>query len=623
VPHNLLVENALVLVLVAVLAIGGAAVSERIRVPAPLLLIVVGVAVSFVPGLTEVHLSSEVVLLGLLPPLLYSAAIQTSLVDVRAIAGTVGLLSVGLVVVTTLVVGAVLVTLAPELGWPLALAAGAVVAPPDAVAATAVARRIGLPRRVVTILEAESLFNDATALVALRTALAALVGGLGVWRIGGDFLLAAVGGAVVGVGVFVVVAWLRRRITDPLVDTGISFVTPYAAYLLAEEIHASGVIALVVAGFLLALKAPIVQTASSRITERITWQTVAFVLENAVFLLLGLQVRTILGGIAESELGLGTIAGLCAAGLVTVMLVRPAWVLAVEWLRDLGRAERDRWPVAERVVVSWAGMRGVVTVAAALLVPEGTPYREVVILVAMTTVLGTLFLQGLSLSWLARRLRVQGPDPAADALARATLLQQAAVAGLHRMEELEPDDSTGVATMIRRRVDQRSFAAWERLSTAQGQESPSEQYSRVRLEMLEAERARVLEIRDKGKVPSDIVREVLGMLDLEESMLDYSTEERERIADAGDLVGRGPGCAELRAYPVSGDGPATECALCAADGGTAVALRRCLVCGYVGCCDSSPGQHATAHFLDTGHPVMESAEPGESWRWCYVHHVTG
>ena len=228
------------------------------------------------PGVPEVQLEPEVVLLGLLPPLLYSAALQTSLVDFNAHRRAILLLSVGLVVFTTLGIGWLVHELLPDVGWPAALAIGAVVAPPDAVAATTIGRRIGLPRRIVTILEGESLLNDATALVALRTAIAAAGVGITALEVGVDFVVAAGGGVAVGLAMFMLVALLRKRVTDPVFDTGMSFVVPFAAYIAAEEIHASGVVAVVVAGLLLGHKAPIIQTAQSRIAERMNWRTIAY-----------------------------------------------------------------------------------------------------------------------------------------------------------------------------------------------------------------------------------------------------------------------------------------------------------------------------------------------------------
>ena len=366
-------ELALLLVSMAAVVLAATAVSERLRVPAPLLLILVGAAASYVPGVPTIHLGSEVVLLGLLPPLLYAAAIQTSLVDFNANRGSILRLSVVLVVLTTFGVGAVVQWLVPDIGWATALAIGAVVAPPDAVAATAVGRRIGLPRRVVTILEGESLLNDATALVSLRTAIAAISGGVAVREVGLDFVVAAGGGVAIGIAFFALVAWLRKRISDPLMDTAISFLTPFAAFVAAEEIHASGVISVVVAGLLLGHKAPIIQSAQSRITERITWRTVAFVLENTVFLLIGLQLDWILADVADSTLSPGRIALVCGATLATVIVVRLAWV----FLTWLFRGLRDNaLPASWNFLIGWAGMRGVVSLAAAFALPTELEGRD-------------------------------------------------------------------------------------------------------------------------------------------------------------------------------------------------------------------------------------------------------
>lgn len=225
--------------------------------------------------------------------------------------------------------------------------------------------------------------------------------------------------------------------------------------------------------------------------------------------------------------------------------------------------------------------------------------------------------------WLTRRLRVPSPDPASDALARATLLEQASQAGLARLDELNPDDPHGVGEAIRVRVEQRTFAAWERLGTRADVESPSDLYARLRVAMIEAERARVLEIRSEGQVPSEVVREVLGMLDIEESMVDAGSQDRASIRSAAaDVVGADT-CADLDAFPACSTQDEPTCPDCLAEGTEWVALRQCLTCGNIGCCDSSVGRHATAHFHATTHPVMQSAEPGESWRWCYVHLTTG
>ncbi|MGZ5404398.1 MAG: Na+/H+ antiporter [Nocardioides sp.] len=626
-------EIAFFLVAMTVVVLAGTAVSERIGLPPPLLLIVVGVAGSFLPMIPEIHLEPEVVLLGLLPPLLYAAAVQTSLVDFNANRRSILLLSVGLVAFTAAGVAVVVHLLLPDLGWPLAFAIGAVVAPPDAVAATAIGRRIGLPRRIVTILEGESLLNDATALVALRTAIAAAglagahEGGVSMAYVAGDFARAAIGGLMVGFFVFVAVAWLRKKVTDPLLDTGISFVVPFGAYITAERFHASGVVAVVIAGLLLGHKAAIIQTAQSRLTERTNWRTIAFILENTVFLLIGLQAHWIITDVGASEVSAGRIAALCAATLVAVVVLRLLWVFPARYLLvrpGIDPATGRTPPPSSTFILGWAGMRGVVTLAAAFVIPEEAPYREILLLIAFTVVAGTLLLQGLTLPWFARRLNVPAPDPAADALARATLLQQASKAGFARLDEFEHDDPHGVHDLIRQRIDQRNFAAWERLGTVADEEAPSELYARVRIAMIEAERQRVLEIRSGGTVASDVVAEVLAMLDIEESMLDVATQAREElmVTTADDNRARGEECADLEQYPAVRTADQPVCDVCLREGMRWVALRQCLACGNLGCCDSSPGQHATGHFHETGHPVMESAEPAEDWRWCFLHHQT-
>jgi CPA1 family monovalent cation:H+ antiporter len=601
-------------------------VAQRIDVPAPFLLILVGIAASYAPGIPDVELSEDLVLFGLLPPLLYAAAQGTSLVDFRANRRAILLLSVGLVAFTALGVGVVAHLLLPGLSWSIAIAIGAVVAPPDAVAATAIGRRIGLPRRIVTILEGESLLNDATALVTLGTALAVAKGdGFNVGMVGLDFLVAAGGGVAVGFVFFLVVAKVRRRLEDPVLDSGLSLVVPFAAYAVGDLVHASGVIAVVVAGLLLGHKAPVLQTAQSRIAERLNWRTIAFILENAVFLLIGLQARTIVDGAGDGELSWDRIIAVCATTLLACMLLRLAWVFPARYLivrpgPDAQTGRRPPWTFT--FVLGWAGMRGVVTLAAAFVIPDDTRYREVLLLMAFTVTAGTLFLQGMSLPWVARRLRVPGPDPAEDALARATLLQQASKAALHRLEELEYDDSQGVVDLIRQRLDQRNFAAWERLSTVADRESPSDLYARIRLELLESERTKVLKIRDSGKVASEVVADVLALLDVEESMLDIATEERRELQEYSQVRQTGLTCDDLEHYPAVDTVEDPYCQRCLDEGLEWVALRQCLECGNVACCDSSVGQHATKHFQDATHPVMETAESGENWRWCYVHHTT-
>jgi Na+/H+ antiporter len=615
----------LVVTLVALVAavLATTALCRRFDLSPPLVLIVVGITGSYLPFVPDLHLRPEVVLLGLLPPLLYAATLQASLVDFNANRRSILLLSVGLVAFTAAGIAVLVHALLPDIGWKGAFAIGAVVAPPDAIAASAIGRRIGLPRRIVTILEGESLLNDATALVTLNTALGATV----VWYlVARDFALAAGGGVLVGLAFFFGIGFIRKHVTDPVFDSALSFVTPFAAYIAAEEINASGVLSVVVAGLLLGHKAPILQTAQSRIAERMNWRSIAFLLEGSVFLLIGLQARSIIVAAGHDSLGAGRIAGICGLTLVAVIVLRVAWVFVARYLivrpgPDGQTGQKPPWTYT--LLLGWAGMRGVVTLAAAFVIPISMPHREVLLLIAFTVTAGTLFVQGMTLPWLARRLRVPSPDPTADALARANLLHQASQAGLAELDCMEEEDPHAVFETLRDRVERRDYAAWERVGAAEA-ETPSEIYGRRRLVMIEAERKRVLEIRSTGTVAHEVVEEVLAMLDVEESMLDYSERERERVKASGSPIAFEGDCEDLRLPrpPVEPDSQG-ECTDCLREGTAWVHLRMCLVCGHVACCDSSPRRHATAHFQAEGHEVIRSAEPGETWRWCYVHELTG
>jgi CPA1 family monovalent cation:H+ antiporter len=627
-----------VVALVAVVA-AGAALARRLGISAPLLLVVVGIVASYLPFVPRVELAPEVVLVGFLPPLLYSAAIKTSWVDFSKHRRSIGLLSVGLVVFTAFGVGVVawwlLGVVAEAQGHeplPLwaAFAIGAVVAPPDAVAATAIAKRVGLPRRVVTILEGESLVNDATALVCLRTALAAAVVTPTVLDIGLDFLRAAGGGVAIGLGVAIVLAKIRRRFTDPVLDTTLSLTAPFVAYIAAEEIHASGVLAVVVTGLVLGHKAPIIQSAKSRMSERTNWRTFQFLLENTVFLLIGLQTRWILDDLAMSPLPAWLIAAATIGVFAAVVLLRPIWLIPTTVLsrRILGPSRPGPVSWQALIVVSWAGMRGVVTLAAVFTLPESTPDREVLVFIALAVTAGTLLVQGGTLPWLVRRLRLPGPDPAEDALQEAAVLQGAHRAAEEKLQEIvTPDDPPEVVNLLRQRGEARAQAAWERLGRPESEsETPSEAYRRLRISMLEAEREHILKVRDAGLVADEVLQRAQIALDIEESILDRDEDDDVggRSEDLRVKSPAGGACKHLEQAPVvvapnTPDG----CEECLAEGTTWVHLRLCLGCGHVGCCDSSLMKHATKHYDETRHPVMRSFEPGENWRWCFVDEKLG
>ena len=617
------------LVLVAVVC-AGSALGRKLNVSVPLLLVLAGVAGSFLPFVPPIDLNPELVLVGLLPPLLYAAALRTSLFDFGSNRRAIGLLSVGYVIFGTITVGYVVWWLFPEIPLAAAIALGAVVAPPDAVAATAIARKVGMPRRIVTILEGESLVNDATALVCLRAAIAAIAGSVSAAGIAGGFLLAAGGGLVVGLAAAYVLTQLRKRIRNVAINTSTSLMAPFVAYLPAEAIHASGVLAVVVTGLVMGTKAPSMPNGAARLSQRSNWNTVQFLLENSVFLLIGLQVRTIIDGVQDDSLGAARIWAGCAVILLAVLVLRPVWVFPATYLPRLIPSVRRNDPAPPwqfAAIVSWAGMRGVVTLAAVLVLPADLEHRSVLILAAMVVVAGTLTLQGFTLPPLVRLLRVKGPDQREDALNQASLMQLATTAGVERLQEMRTDkDPPEVVAMLKRRTQERGLAAWERLGRPTSEAAtPSQRYAQLRLAMLEAERAKVLELRRGGQFAHEVLSEVLDRLDVEESMLDASLDELDASGGGGGEGIARPGgvCGHLESAADPQVPADPSCPDCALEGTTTVHLRMCLDCGNVGCCDSSPGNHASRHFGSTGHPVMRSIEPDETWRWCYEDDLLG
>ena len=625
---------ALTILAVVATVLAVTASANRLKVSAPLLLMLVGIAVSFLPLIRLPELSSELVLIGFLPPLLYAAAIRTSVIDFRANRRSIAQLSVLLVVVTALGVGLITWLILP-VSFPVAFALGAVVSPPDAIAATTIARRVGLPRRLVTILEGESLVNDATAITCLRVAIAAIGGTFTAASATVGFLIAALGGVAVGVIVALIVVPIRVRITQPVFDTAISLLVPFAAYLPAETLnvggfHGSGVISVVTAGLILGHKSPVIQSGQSRLSERVNWATIEFLLENTVFLLIGLQARSIIEANSQSDLSALQIAGFCAAVLGGVILIRLLWVLGTRPL--LFRRDKDvsdgTVPWSYALVIGWAGLRGVVTLAAAFLIPVGVPFRDTLVLAAMVVTAGTLLLQGLTLPLLVHALNLRGPDARSDALQAATVLQTSSNAAIaHLGDIIGPEDAPETVQLLHDRIAARPDAMWEKLGRPGDDETPAEQYRRLRLKTLDIERDEVLKIRSSGTVDHDIIEQVLGSFDIEESMLTIATERSERLSEeepvTTPMVSAGP-CGHLEHSPASiePNGPGI-CEDCIREGTRTVHLRICLGCGNVGCCDSSVGRHASRHFTNSRHPVMRSFEPGESWRWCYIDERIG
>ncbi|RZS87093.1 sodium/proton antiporter (CPA1 family) [Motilibacter rhizosphaerae] len=504
------------------------ALARRVGALPPLLLVLVGLVASFVPGVPEYSLDPSVVLTLFLPPLLYAAAIQTSLPGFRANLRPIGLLAVGCVLFTTAVVAVVAHAAVPGLPWAAAFALGAIVAPPDAVAATAVARKAGLPRRVVTILEGESLVNDATALTALRVAAGAVTAATSWPHAVLELVVSAVGGAVVGLLTATFVTWLRRRTTDTVLDSTVSLLTPFAAYAAAES-WASGVLAVVVAGLLLGHRSPLLQSPQSRLQQASLWRMIEFLLQGVLFALLGLQLAPVLRGLDE-DAGVAVRASVLVA--LAVVLTRPLWVFPGTYLpRLVPRIARTEPPVPWQspVVISWAGMRGAVSLAAALSLDEHFPHRRLVIVITFVVIGTTLLLQGSTLPLVIRRSGLQPADPTQDVLAEAAVKQRAARAAEAELDLAvgETDLPHGVEDRLRAGARHRALAAWERLGGGPGgsgqgdapTERPSDAFKRVRRRMLDAERRVLVTARDEGHIDEEVMRAILRDLDLEEAML--------------------------------------------------------------------------------------------------------
>jgi monovalent cation/hydrogen antiporter len=523
------------LLTVLVVSILLAALARRFDVSAPLALVIAGLAASTIPGLHDVLLDPEMVLYVILPPLLWSAGTESSYVALRKNVRPISLLAIGLPLATTFAVGFVAYKTVPELTVAAAATLGAIVAPPDAVSATAVGRRLGLPRRIMTLLGGESLLNDATALTAYKVSLAAAIGAASSWGSAvGAFTLAAVGGMTVGVAIGALIALIRSRLDDPVVESAIGLIAPFVIYFVAELIHGSGVIAVVVAALILGQRSAHAGYAT-RLQDFALWQAMVLILESFAFLLIGLQLPKVISeleGIRASVLIWSSL-----AVFATVIGLRITWMYLFAYLPPLlSRRIREREPTpppSQVFVLAWAGMRGVVSLAAAAGVPlttlsgEPFPGRPHLVFLTFVVVVGTLLLHGLTLPWVIRLLHVRGDDPQKDQLAAVQAQDRAARAAANRLDELLADSQSSsdvperAAEVLRHWNTRRLNGAWERLGRTDEEigESPTAAFRRLRLEMLAAERKTFIEERDAGRINDEVLRSMLHGLDLEEATL--------------------------------------------------------------------------------------------------------
>ncbi|HWL02332.1 MAG TPA: sodium:proton antiporter [Microbacteriaceae bacterium] len=550
---------AAVLIVVAV-----SAFASKLGVAAPILLVIIGIGCSLIPGAPELEIPPEWILAVVLPPILYAAAVNMPAMDFRRDFGAIGALSVLLVIVSAFISGTVIWLLFPDLDFAAAVAVGAVISPPDAVAATSIGKRLGLPQRLVTILEGEGLVNDATALVMLRSSVAAIAGAISFWGAIGDFAYAVVGAIVIGGLIGGISVWVRSRLRQPVLTTAISFVVPFLAYIPAEEVGASGVLAVVVAGLVTGHFGVRKFTPQDRIAERMNWRTIQLLLENGVFLAMGFELTAIITDVVDARLGVGGAIGIGLIATAVLLVVRVAFVVPlIGWLR-LGqrRAERQTArlshalgrldsvePRPEHVnrlgrvrdvlrrqhadasylareglgwrggaVIAWSGMRGVVTLAAAQSLPADLPYRSQLVLVAFTVAIVTLVVQGGTLPYLIRLLGISGSSEQETRRELALLTAEIgeSVRELLDDPELRRESGGEFDPEIVSQVRSSRLSIGESLGAVEDWEAgatPLQQQQELRRRIFQVEQAALLDARASGTYSSHIIQAAQQMID--------------------------------------------------------------------------------------------------------------
>jgi Na+/H+ antiporter len=520
------VELVLVSLLLSVAVLGTAA--RVIGIPYPIVFVLGGLVLGFVPGLPHVELQPDLVLVIFLPPLLYAAAFFANLRDLRADLRTISLAAVVLVLVTMVVVALIAHAVVPGLPWAAAFALGAIVAPTDPIAATTIARRLGVPRRIVTALEGEGLFNDATALVAYKVAVAAALSGVfSATGAGWDFVAGAVGGVAVGLAAGWIISEVRRRLDDVVIESTISLLSGYAGYVPAERLGCSGVLAAVTTGIYVGFRAPEISSARQRLAGYAMWEILQFLLNSLLFVLVGLQLRGILDGLSGRSAA--TLAAQAAAVSAGVILTRIVWSHTMPYVvraldrRPAQRARRVGW--RPRMISAWSGMRGAVSLAAALALPARFPERDLILFLTYVVILVTLVLQGLTLPLLIRSLGIHddGAEREEELLGR----RRATDAALIRLDELAMLEWTREDTLDRMRglyqYRRRRLAA-RAGEPAEGEDEDYERrslrYQKMVREVITAQHGAIVELRNRGAISNEVMHRLERELDLERERLE-------------------------------------------------------------------------------------------------------
>jgi CPA1 family monovalent cation:H+ antiporter len=511
---------------------GLSSLAQWLRIPYPIVLVVGGALLGFVPGLPEVKLDPEVVLVVFLPPLLYSSAIYANFSDLRANLRSLTLATVGLVLATMCAVAWAAHALISGMSWEAAFVLGAIVSPTDPLAAATIMRRLDVPRQMVSAIEGEGLFNDATALVAYRVAVAAVVAGtFSLADASLQFILGALGGVAIGLAVGWIVAEIRRRIVDTQVSVTISLLTGYAAFVPADAVGASGVLAVVTAGIYVGIRAAQVLPARVRLQGFYVWDILDFVVNATLFVLIGLQLRSLVDGL--DGYSASTLVGWGLAVATVVTGTRFAWLFSVPYaIRAIDRREVQRArrrPAGWRIVYAWSGMRGAVSLAVALAIPVTTdagdafPQRDLIIFLTFAVIFFTLVIQGLTLPGLIRRVGIDDGGMDTEEELRGRLV--ATKAALREIDELGGEEWTRDETVERMRAlyeyrKRRLAARAGKIDDTDGYEDRSLAYQRMVQLVLGAQRDALVHMRNEGKLSNDAMNRILRELDLEESRLE-------------------------------------------------------------------------------------------------------
>jgi Na+/H+ antiporter len=506
--------------------------SNKYKFPFPIVLVLSGVCISIIPGLPIVSLSPEVVFIIFLPPILYAAAWNTSWHEFKANIRPIGLAAVGLVLFTTLAVAVVAHLIIPDLSWPTAFLIGAIVSPPDAVAATSVTKGLGLSPRTITILEGESLVNDASGLVAYKYALAAITAGNFVlWQAGLNFLMIAIAGIAIGLAIGYLMYLVHKKfVCDPIIEVTLTFLTPFASYLIAEHFHFSGVLAVVTTGLYLSFRSGEIFSHQSRMMAYSVWEVVIFILNALIFVLIGLQLRTVMAGISDYPTTSLLLYGLAVS--FVVIIVRFIWVVPAAVLPRLFSKkirEAEFLDYRNLIVFGWAGMRGVVSMAAALalplLLPDGSvfPQRNLVIYLSFCVILSTLVLLGFTLPWVVRKLGIQPHSIAAEEYTVRTNVISEIITHIEENLSLVQDE-------LLHNIKSKYEVKYNRLQKTdlpsnyfgKGQTLAGNifnEFTQLQIDLINIERQTLERLHRKGEASEEILRKMERELDLEETRL--------------------------------------------------------------------------------------------------------